>query len=249
MLTGQQVLDEVTLALRSPMRAEIGGVRFVNRVGREFVRLSPWRYLQGRTASLSVVSGTAAVELPNDVDKIDEIAHTPQQAPWRPIKWTSDWGEFQRWVSWGSAYMSGWRYLGAVNQQPNATGRTVPYLHLSPTPTQDDTLELRYRAGWTLIDTLDDVLVVPDELEEGVLATARAMARALEVQPEGVAGDPMGAAMAALRASPQIRSLRQRDGSLSPRRSPTPGPIGLALDRAQSRNGWGPRFDRDLNLP
>lgn len=235
-LTYRDIVDEAYIALRHELDARIGEARFVNRVGRRWVGMHAWSYLDGRTATIELSSGVQVYALPRDLSEIRSITEPGVYAPRVHL---IDWPEFrvrdER--NYGGSYF---RYIGAINFEQQ-DGEMVPMLHLTPDPQGGETLAVGYRAGWRPLKLEADVADVPTWAEEAFLELARAVAHGLSRPSSDGNPDPTGALVRQVKLGDAFQDARTQDGMIQPVIDRGCGALEASL-RMQSRDRLvGPR--------
>ena len=201
-------------ALGGSSAAPYTTVNIVNHTGQWLVNARPWKWCEGATANLSLVSGQSFVALPKLRSIVSVYPTNGLTVQWEFT--TID--DLQKIRSTGT--VSPLKYWGAVTHTPQAGGGAPSArIELYPTPDADanDFLVLHYHADWTPVKVATDYVSIPEWLEPLFIWACTEVMRAFEEYDKAAEAGMLGYdRLARLTQSKIWLDAVGRDGSLQP---------------------------------
>ncbi|MEM6675605.1 MAG: hypothetical protein AAF726_22330 [Planctomycetota bacterium] len=239
-LTARDIIDEARLALRSDLDPRLAEMDFVNRVGRRWIGLHRWMYLQGRSFVVTTVAGQQTYTLPTDLSEVTAVYGEPGQVtPYEVVKMVSP----EEWHAYDRQLLGGFfgRFVGYIDYAV-VDDVNVPRLQLTPVPQEGRTLRLVYRAGWRPLVQGEDVADVPIWGEEAFRDLTRGLSLALHRVGADPSVDLIGPTIARVKASDEFQSAMSADGLAQPKVAKGMGALDEVFAAERRSNYDGPRF-------
>lgn len=236
MLTLQRLKEHVRDMLNRMPSGSNSIELLVNEAGIAWCNMHAWGYLNRRRRLIPFVADQTVYGLGPDLKRIRSLVD-PEYPVWQPeLMQRSEFDEFrERLSSVGDYWWSGTVYDDSVDGVPQKV------LEVYPAPSRPRDISLIFTGGWLAVDTLDEAIDIPQQLEPAFVEFVRAYSNAREKR------QTMAVAMEELKQNDIIKAAMRSESTELPWLSPTLGNVGHRfLGRTRGREvtfgPYGPRL-------